>query len=128
LKDQDGEVRAAVQEALTSLANVKGFGKTAEGLSSPARAISLPGPRYPADALAAHLGGTVYLEFLVKTDGSVTNVRVLKSVPGLDDAAVEAAAHFIFAPPVKDGRLVETPAQAPIHFRVDSPPTGFEKP
>jgi TonB family protein len=133
LSDQDADVRAAVQEALASLTTVKEFEKAAEGLSRPPRVISLPRPVYPAAALAAHLEGTVHIEFLVRPDGSVTRVNVLRSVPGLDDAAVAAAEKFVFAPAVKNGRLVETIARAPVNFRVGAPhadpwPASSEEP
>ena len=45
---------------------------------------------YPPDALAAGVDGTVVAEILVNEAGIVSDARVLKSVPPLDDAALKA--------------------------------------
>ena len=47
-------------------------------------------PIYPAIAVAAHIGGTVILEAIVDENGEVQNVRVLRSIPLLDKAAIAA--------------------------------------
>jgi periplasmic protein TonB len=118
LADGDAAVRTAVQEALRSLAEASDFRGAATGLSRPPRPIKTERPSYPADALKGRIQGTVLVEFLVTTDGSVTRARVVESVAGLDEAALEAVKRFSFVPAVKDGRLVAAIARAPLVFRL----------
>lgn len=47
--------------------------------SNELRAISLPGPRFPAAAQRAGATASVQVEFTVGTDGTVTNLRVVSS-------------------------------------------------
>jgi protein TonB len=55
-------------------------------------------PVYPPIALAARREGTVILEATIDADGSVRGVRVLRSVPLLDDAAMDAVRQWRFTP------------------------------
>jgi TonB family protein len=47
-------------------------------------------PVYPKAALDARVQGEVLLEIVIGTDGRVADARILKSVPQLDQAALEA--------------------------------------
>jgi TonB family protein len=47
-------------------------------------------PVYPKAALDARVQGEVLLEIVIGTDGRVADARILKSVPQLDQAAIEA--------------------------------------
>ena len=47
-------------------------------------------PVYPQAALDARVQGEVLLEIVIGTDGRVADARILKSVPQLDQAAIEA--------------------------------------
>lgn len=55
-------------------------------------------PTYPAIARSAGIEGTVELEATIGTDGSVTNARVTRSIPLLDEAALEAVRQWQFTP------------------------------
>ena len=55
-------------------------------------------PRYPPDAMSAKISGTVEVEATVGTDGTVTDVRMLRSIPGLDEAAMDAVRQWRFEP------------------------------
>lgn len=63
-------------------------------------------PVYPELALHAHIRGTVILECTIGTDGRISDVRVLKSVPLLDTAAVEAVRQWIYTPTLLNGAPV----------------------
>jgi protein TonB len=63
-------------------------------------------PEYPALARAARREGTVILEAVLDTDGRVREVRVLRSVPLLDDAALEAVRQWRFTPTLLNGEPV----------------------
>jgi periplasmic protein TonB len=55
-------------------------------------------PVYPALALAARKEGTVIVEAVIGEDGRVRDVRVLRSIPLLDEAAIEAVRQWQFTP------------------------------
>ena len=74
------------------------------GIVSPAPTYKVR-PTYTPAAREAKVHGTVTLECVVKTDGTIGDVRVVKSVDkeyGLDDQAVKAAKAWRFTP-AKDG-------------------------
>ena len=55
-------------------------------------------PTYPPEALARRVQDVVIVEFTVIEDGSVADPRIVRSVPPLDDAAIDALQHWEFAP------------------------------
>lgn len=64
------------------------------------RTVSMPPPRYPAEALRAGTSGEVLVEFTVDADGSVSSARVVRSTPAriFDREAVAAVRRWKFAP------------------------------
>ena len=128
LFDGDERVRKAAQDALRSLATVSGFEEVAKGLDRPPRVIALERPQYPEEAKARQVEGQVLVELTIADDGTVTDVRTLRGVEGLTEAATLAARKWLFVPAVKNGRLVQTTAQAPVVFRADPPLPWVEKP
>jgi TonB family protein len=73
-------------------------------------------PEYPDLAREAQVEGTVHLWALVDLDGSVREVRVRKSVPLLDGAAVSAVARWRFTPALDNGRPVRVWVAVPVRF------------
>ena len=66
-------------------------------------------PRYTAGAMDAQIQGAVSMQVIVEADGTVSRVRVSKSLDkqyGLDDEAVRAVKTWRFAPGRKDGVAV----------------------
>jgi protein TonB len=78
----------------------------------PGGAISRPerihyvAPEYPSLARAARREGTVILEAVLGTDGTVREARVLRSVALLDAAALEAIQQWRFTPTLLNGEPV----------------------
>ena len=64
-------------------------------------------PVYPPDARAAGVKGLVILEATIGVDGRVADAKVLRSVAGLDEAAVGAVRQWEFTPTLLNG--VPTP-------------------
>jgi protein TonB len=54
-------------------------------------------PVYPAIARAAGVQGTVILEATIDVDGSVRDVKVLRSIPLLDQAAIDAVRQWQYS-------------------------------
>jgi protein TonB len=64
-------------------------------------------PVYPEEARAAGKQGIVIIEAVIGSDGKVTNAKVLRSIPELDDAAIGAVKQWEFEPAFLNG--VPTP-------------------
>jgi protein TonB len=73
-------------------------------------------PVYPPDALAAGLEGVVIMEAIIGTDGTVADVSVVRSVPGLDQAAVDALQQWKFTPTRLNGEPVEVLMTVTVNF------------
>jgi len=84
----------------------------------PPRPLTQTRPAYPPDAFKSKIEGTVLTEILIGADGRVLRARIVKSVPGLDAAALAAVRQWTFAPALKNGRPVPTVATAPVSFRI----------
>ncbi len=84
----------------------------------PARLISRVNPEYPKDAFVKKIEGQVVLEILIDSTGRVSRVRILNSIPALDQAAVECVKKWVFAPALKRGHPVASLATAPVTFRI----------
>lgn len=76
-------------------------------------------PVYPPEAEAAGIEGLVVLEARVEGDGRVSHTRVLKSVPGLDEAAVEAVRQWEFTPTLLNGKPTPVIMTVTISFTLD---------
>src|SRR5215831_4698133 len=73
-------------------------------------------PDYPEIARASGTEGTVMLQALVGKDGKVKDVRVVKSVPVLDDAAVKAVKQWVFKPALSNNKPVAVWVAVPVRF------------
>ena len=85
-----------------------GVSRVEKGITSP-RVIRELKPRYTEDARRAGLQGVVHVEAVIKTDGTVGEVRVSRSLDkqfGLDDQAVKTVKDWRFTPAQKDGVAV----------------------
>jgi protein TonB len=71
-------------------------------VKAPTKLKNVP-PAYPAIAMSARVQGTVVLEVLVDEQGHVADARVLRSIPLLDAAAIEAVRQWEFTPTLLDG-------------------------
>jgi protein TonB len=74
-------------------------------------------PIYPPIALAAGIEGVVILETVIAADGSVREVQVLRSIPLLDAAAVEAVRQWRFTPTLLNGEPVPVVMTVTVAFR-----------
>jgi len=73
-------------------------------------------PVYPAIAQAAKVEGMVILEAVINERGTVERVRVLRSVPLLDAAAVEAVRNWRYTPTLLNGTPVSVLMTITLHF------------
>jgi TonB family protein len=75
-------------------------------------------PAYPLQLMRQNVAGTVILYAIIRADGSVGNVRVLRGVDDrLDRFASQALAQWQFQPATKNGSPVDVEATFKIPFR-----------
>ena len=68
--------------------------------------ISGRDPTYTRDALAARVEGLMIVKCVITTSGSLQNCRVIKSLPFMDQAVLEALAGRRYTPVMYQGRAV----------------------
>src|SRR5512144_2077463 len=68
-----------------------------EGVPAPKRTKHVQ-PVYPQEALAQGIRGIVILEIVLDKEGKVESTTVVRSVPGLDAAAIAAARQWEYTP------------------------------
>ena len=73
-------------------------------------------PKYPIDAIEAGIEGVVIVEARIEPDGRILNARVLRSVPQLDPAALEAVMQWEFAPTLISGVTVPVLLTVTVQF------------
>jgi TonB family protein len=101
-----------------------GFGggayRLGSGVSQP-RVLHEEKPAYTADAMRAKVQGIVLLECVVMPDGSVSDIRVVRSLDkvfGLDEQAVKAAQKWKFMPGTLKGQPVPVLVTLEISFNL----------
>jgi protein TonB len=81
--------------------------RVGDDVKAPAK-VAHVAPAYPEEAQVERVSGTVVLEIVVATDGSVLETEVLRSVhPLLDDSAARAVRKWKYTPTEVDGEPVE---------------------
>lgn len=73
---------------------------------------------YPDSALEAGISGTVVVQAFIDRDGIVKEVFPRESIPGLDEAAMDAVKKTRFRPAKKNGMPVGVWIYIPIHFTI----------
>jgi len=86
------------------------------GAMSPPTKIHDVRPVYPAEAQAAGIQGVVILEALVDKTGHVASARVLRSVPLLDQAALDAVRQWEYQPVLLNGAPVNVVMTLTVNF------------
>jgi TonB family protein len=77
--------------------------RAADGIAPPTL-VKRVDPVYPDDAHKAGIEGTVILEATTDASGRVASVKVLRSVPELDQAAIDAIRQWVYKPLLIDGK------------------------
>ena len=82
---------------------------------APGNGVSLPkvvksvGAGYTSDAMRAKIQGWNMVEAIIRPDGTVGDVKMVRSLDskyGLDDRAIAAARQWVFKPGTKEGKAV----------------------
>jgi len=76
-------------------------------------------PVYPAIAQSARVEGIVILEAVIDERGHVSETRVLRSIPLLDDAATAAVRQWVYSPTVLNGQPIPIVMTVTVQFRLE---------
>lgn len=89
------------------------------GVKAPRTTVHVA-PVYPAIARAAHVEGAVILEAVLDASGRVESVRVLRSIPLLDQAAIDAVQQWRFTPALLNGEAVPVVMTITVNFTLQN--------
>ena len=81
------------------------------------RKVKAVAPVYPDAAVAARIEGVVILECLIDPRGRVSDIKVMRSVPLLEEAALDAVRQWVYTPTLMDG--VPVPVLMTVTVRFD---------
>jgi len=73
-------------------------------------------PVYPQEARDAGIQGVVIIEAVIGADGRVLSAKVVRSIPQLDQAAVDAVKQWEFTPTVLEGTPVPVVMTVTVNF------------
>jgi TonB family protein len=86
------------------------------GVAAPSR---LDRPVYPPEAMAAGVKGNVIAEVVIDPGGNVIDARILRSIPMLDDSALDAVRNWHFQPTMVNGQPVPVRMVVTVNFTLD---------
>jgi TonB family protein len=102
----DGDVIAQSVGRTSAAAIPQPSDRESRNVTQP-RKVRHVNPVYPAAAREKKIAGVVILEARIEPDGRVVEARVLRSIPELDEAAIDAVKQWEFTPTLING--VATP-------------------
>jgi protein TonB len=89
------------------------------GVIAPPERLRYVAPVYPELARSARRDGIVILEAVIAEDGSIRDVRVLRSIPLLDQAAVDAVQQWRFTPTRLNGQAIPIVMTVTVSFALN---------
>lgn len=99
----------------TSVTDVDAPVRVGSHIRTPAKVVHV-NPVYPAEAQAQRVMGMVIIEATIGRDGRVTNATVLRSIPLLDEAAINAVRQWEFTPTLLNGVPVPVIMTVTVNF------------
>ena len=105
------EKAAAAARAKAKMVPVRVGGK----IRSPVKVKNVP-PVYPAIAQTARVSGAVTIEATIGEDGKVIDAKVVRSVPMLDQAALDAVRQWEYQPTLLNGVPVPVLVTVTVNF------------
>jgi periplasmic protein TonB len=85
----------------------------------PPKLIKVVDPVYPDEAHKKGIEGIVILEAKIAEDGKVIDAMVLRSVPGLDEAALAALKQWVYEPMKLKGKPVKAIFTVTVRFTLE---------
>jgi periplasmic protein TonB len=91
--------------------------RAGHGVREPKKIVSIP-PEYPELAKRAGIEGVVILEAVIDVSGRVDQVKVLSSIPMLNDAAIRAVKQWRYTPTELNGVPVPVLLTITVRFSI----------
>ncbi len=88
-----------------------------DGVKEPTKVRNV-NPTYPDVAVAGRIEGTVVLEATIAPNGRVAEVRVVRSLPLLEKAAIDAVRQWVYTPTLVDGVPVSAIMTVTVRFQL----------
>jgi TonB family protein len=101
-----------------SFAAGQGAVRIGGNVKSPTKVKNVP-PEYPELAKTAGVQGVVIIEALIGKEGRVEEAHVLRSIPLLDQAAVDAVTQWEFTPTLLNGQPVPVIMTMTVQFTLN---------
>jgi TonB family protein len=89
-------------------------------VATPKKILSVP-PQYPPAALEAKVQGVVTLEVVLDADGVPADVYVVRGIPELDAAAIDAVKQWRYEPTLMNGVPVPVTMTVTVNFSLGTP-------
>lgn len=103
----NGGFRSVETMALAALSTAPPMRIRVGGNVQQARLLHKLSPQYPESAIAARIQGTVRLQVVIATDGTIKELQVESGPAELVDSAVEAVRQWRYQPTFLNGLAVE---------------------
>jgi protein TonB len=91
----------------------------AVGDIKPPKLIKKVDPIYPEEARKAEIEGVVIVEATTDIYGKVVKTKILRSIPELDQAAMDAVKQWVYEPFIRDGKPVGVIFTVTVMFKLD---------
>ena len=114
-----GEPAGAAGGGIDVAGGVVGGVLSGGGKVMPPKLIKEVEPVYPEEARKAGVEGVVIMEATTDLYGRVAGIKVLRSIPALDQAAVDALKQWVYEPMVIDGKPQEVTFTVTVRFTLD---------
>jgi TonB family protein len=111
---EDNEKKAALKKT----SELEKGAVRATGEINPPRLVKKVEPIYPEEARKAGIEGIVILETMTDEKGNIARVKVLKSIPELDQAAMDALKQWKYEPTIIDGKATPIVFTVTIRFKL----------
>lgn len=92
----------------------------AGGAIKPPTRIKDAQPIYPVLARSAKKEGVVIIEAIIGVDGKVEDARIIRSIPLLDQAALDAVNAWEYTPTLLNGRPTPVIMTVTVHFKLSN--------
>ena len=107
-------VKEAMADTLKPVARDEAGNVRVGGVIQPPRRMDRP--VYPTDAQTAGISGVVIVDILIDGTGTVTDAKIVRSIPLLDASAIEAVHNWHFQPTLVNGQPVPVRMNVSVAF------------
>jgi TonB family protein len=94
-----------------------GFPRVGSDVAAPKKLKHVK-PVYAEAALTARVQGIVLIDCVISAEGDVTPLRLLRGIPPLDQAAIDAVKQWKYAPTLRAGHAVPVAMAITVEFRL----------